>query len=105
MEELEKRLRERGTDDEEKIKQRLEIASEEIKHAEIEGFYDKVIVNDMISDTFDELEKYIFQTDDTAAAETPAAERGESATEAVSAVTEGDDTTMAEGDGEAAEKE
>lgn len=122
MEELEKRLRGRGTDDDEKVKQRLETAAEEIKHAEIEGFHDKILVNDNLSDTFDELEKYIFQadaagtdetpaatgTDETSAAagtgETPATEGGEGATEAVSAVAEGDDTTMAEGDA-VAEKE
>lgn len=108
MEELEKRLRERGTDDEEKIKQRLEIAREEIKHAEIEGFHDKIIVSDNLTEAFDELEKYIFQTDAAGAEESPAGEAGEGgegAAEAVSAVAEGDDTTMAEGDAGAAEKE
>jgi guanylate kinase len=98
MEELEKRLRARGTDDDEKVKQRLETAAEEIKHAEIEGFHDKILINDDLTGTFEELEKYIFQTDAAETEETPAAEEAEGATEAVSAVAEGDDTTMAEGD-------
>lgn len=102
---MEKRLRERATDDEDRIKQRLEIAIEEIKHSEVEGFYDKIIVNDNLNEAFDELEKYIFQTDVAGAEETPAAEGSEDAAEAVTAAAEGDDTTMAEGGGEAAEKE
>ncbi|KFY05417.1 hypothetical protein O988_00006 [Pseudogymnoascus sp. VKM F-3808] len=105
VEELEKRLRARGTDDEEKVKQRLETAAEEIKQAEIEGFHDKILVNDNLTDTFEELEKYIFQADDTAVAEASAGDEGEGAAEATSAVAEGDDTTMAEGNGEVAEKE
>lgn len=113
MEELERRLRARGTDDEEKVKQRLETAAEEIKQAEIEGFHDKILINDNLTDTFDDLEKYIFQADPAGTEETPAAagtgetpvtEEGEGATEAVSAVAEGDDTTMAEGDGPAEEE-
>lgn len=111
MEELEKRLRARGTDDDETVKQRLETAAEEIKHAEIEGFHDKILINDDLTGTFEELEKYIFQTDAAETEETPAAEEAEGATEAVSAVAkdegapetvsavaEGDNTTMAEGD-------
>ncbi|KFY24859.1 hypothetical protein V493_04986 [Pseudogymnoascus sp. VKM F-4281 (FW-2241)] len=105
LEELETQLRERGTDNEEKIKQRLEIAGEEIKHAEIEGFHDKILVNDNLTEMFEEMEKYIFQTEDAAAEETPASERAEVAPEAVNAVAEGDDTAMAEGDAGATEKE
>lgn len=121
---MERRLRARGTDDEDKIKQRLETAGEEIKHAEIDGFHDKIFVNDNLTEAFEELEKYIFQTDvavadatgadstggdstgaDAAGAEeTPAAEEDEGASEAVGAK-EGEDTTMAEGEGEVAEKE
>ncbi|KFY87570.1 hypothetical protein V498_07114 [Pseudogymnoascus sp. VKM F-4517 (FW-2822)] len=124
LEELERRLRARGTDDEDKIKQRLETAGEEIKHAEIDGFHDKIFVNDNLTEAFEELEKYIFQTDvavadatgadstgadstgaDAAGAEeTPAAEEGEGASEAVGAE-EGEDTTMTEGEGGVAEKE
>jgi guanylate kinase len=105
VEELEKRLRARGTDDEEKVKQRLETAAEEIRQAEIEGFHDKILVNDNLTDTFEELEKYIFQADDTAVEEASAGDEGEGTAEATSAVAEGDDTTMAEGNGEVAEKE
>lgn len=118
MEELEKRLRARGTDDDEKVKQRLETAAEEIKHAEIEGFHDRILINDDLTGTFEELEKYIFQTDASGTEETPSAEEveaateavstvaeAEGATEAVSAVAEGDDTTMVEGDAAPVEKE
>lgn len=121
---MERRLRARGTDDEEKVKQRLETAGEEIKHAEIEGFHDKIFVNDNLTEAFEELEKYIFQADvavadatstdatgadftganAAGAKETPAAEEGEGASEAAG-TKEGEDTTMAEGEGEVAEKE
>ena len=57
---LEKRLTERGADDAEKIKQRLEIALEEIKQSKVEGFHDKIIVNDNLETAYKELEDYIF---------------------------------------------
>lgn len=60
MTELEKRLRQRGSADEEKIKARLEIAVKELEHAKLEGFHDKTLVNDDLQSTYDVLEKYIF---------------------------------------------
>jgi hypothetical protein len=60
MTDLEERLRRRGSDDEEKIKARLEIAVEELEHAKLEGFHDKTFVNDDLQSTYDVLEKYIF---------------------------------------------
>ena len=61
-----------------------------------------------MTEAFDELEKYIFQTDAAGAKEAPTSEvgeGGEGVAEAMIAVAEGDDTTMAEGDAGAAEKE
>ncbi len=52
MTELEKRLRERGTDSEEKIKGRLARAREEVREA---GGYDYIVVNDRVEAAVDEL--------------------------------------------------
>jgi len=60
MEELERRLRSRGLDSDEEIKLRMKIAEEEVKHSEIEGFHDKIIINDDLPSTFTELESYVF---------------------------------------------
>lgn len=49
---LEERLRGRGTDDDEMIKKRLEIALEELKRA---NEYDYIIENDILEDATDEL--------------------------------------------------
>lgn len=56
MEELERRLRGRGTDPEEKILQRLEIARRECSLA---GNYDYIIINEDIRDASNELEAII----------------------------------------------
>ena len=64
MEELERRLRSRDHDPEDIIKQRLEIAEDEMKHSEIDGFHDKVIVNDDLSTTLSELEQYLYWRED-----------------------------------------
>jgi THO complex subunit 1 len=58
--ELERRLRRRGSDDEETIRKRLEIAQRELEHSKAEGFYDKIFVNDDIETTYKQLESYIF---------------------------------------------
>jgi hypothetical protein len=60
MEELERRLRLNDTVSEEKVQARLEGAKEDNKHSEIEGFYEKVIINDDLTKTADELEQYLF---------------------------------------------
>ena len=56
MEELERRLINRGTEDEEKIKQRLEIAKEEMKQID---FYDYVVINDEIDKAVNEVREII----------------------------------------------
>lgn len=58
--ELEQRLIKRGTDAPEKVKECLEIAKEELKQSEIEGFHDKIFVNDHVDVTYQKLEAYIF---------------------------------------------
>jgi len=60
MAELEQRLRRRGSDDEDKVKARLQIAIAEIAHSKVEGFHDKIIINDDLQATYATLEKYIF---------------------------------------------
>jgi len=58
--ELETRLRKRGLDPEEKIKERLATADLELEQSKVEGFHDKIIINDDLEVTFKELESYIF---------------------------------------------
>ena len=57
MEELERRLRGRGTDSEEAIRERLGKAGSEIEFAR--GKFDREIVNDSLEDTFAEAEKIV----------------------------------------------
>jgi len=58
MEELERRLRARGTDGEESIQKRLRNAVEEIKHA---GRFDHVVVNDRFDHAYLELATIVLQ--------------------------------------------
>jgi THO complex subunit 1 len=60
MTELEQRLQRRGSDDEETIKKRLEIAQRELEQAKTEGFHDKIFINDDLETTYKQLENYIF---------------------------------------------
>lgn len=60
MEELERRLRLNDSTSEEKIQTQLEGAKDDIKHSEIEEFYEKVITNDDLTSTIDELEQVLF---------------------------------------------
>jgi len=60
MGELQRRLQRRGSDDEETIQKRLEIAQQELEQAKAEGFHDKVIINDDLETAFKQLENYIF---------------------------------------------
>jgi THO complex subunit 1 len=62
--ELERRLQRRGSDDEDKIKQRLMIAERELEQAKVEGFHDKIFVNDDLEATYRNLESYIFGDED-----------------------------------------
>ena len=63
------RLRRRGSDDEDKIKTRLEIAEKELAQAKAEGFHDKIFINDDLQKTYEQLERYIFDGDDEIAAD------------------------------------
>ncbi len=56
LEELERRLRKRGTDDEPVIQARMEIAADDIKNFE---WYDYVIVNDKLEKAIDETQSII----------------------------------------------
>lgn len=63
--ELERRLQRRRSDDEDKIKQRLVIAERELEQAKVEGFHDKIFVNDDLETTYRNLESYIFGDEDS----------------------------------------
>jgi len=73
--ELERRLKQKGSETEEKIQRRIETAKREFEQAKVEGVYDKVLVNDDLDATLGELEKYVFgseeskETGDSASAE------------------------------------
>jgi guanylate kinase len=62
-EELEKRLRGRGTDKEEDIVKRLETAKKELEFARTEGVHDKVVVNDDLERAYREVEKFCLGED------------------------------------------
>jgi len=59
IEELEKRLRSRGTEKEEAIAKRLNAAQGELLYAQEEGVYDGIIVNRNIEDAYRELKTHI----------------------------------------------
>lgn len=61
VEELEKRLRGRGTDSEEAIQKRLAQAKNEIEYCRTEGKNDKVIVNDDLDRAFKELDEWAME--------------------------------------------
>jgi guanylate kinase len=58
-----------NTISEEKVQARLEVAKKDIKHSDIEGFYEKIIINDDLTKTLDELEQYLFGKGTAASAE------------------------------------
>lgn len=60
MEELEKRLRGRGTEGEESVRKRLEQAERELEFAKGEGVHDVVIVNQDLQKAYGELEAFIW---------------------------------------------
>ena len=59
MEELEKRLRGRGTEKEEAIQTRLTNAKGELAKRDIKGFFSKVIINDNLDNAYAELKAVI----------------------------------------------
>ncbi|KAI0416809.1 guanylate kinase [Xylaria grammica] len=60
MEELEARLRGRGTESEESIQKRLTRAEAELEYSKTPGVHDIIITNDKIEEAFEKLDKYIF---------------------------------------------
>lgn len=58
---LEARLRSRGTENEEKIQERLAQARVELEYAETPGAHDKVIVNDGLREAFEELDDFVYR--------------------------------------------
>merc|ERR1711907_172516 len=60
IEELEGRLRGRGTETEEKIQLRLKNARKELAYTEKPGFFDKVLVNDDLEKSYQEMKKFVF---------------------------------------------
>jgi guanylate kinase len=56
LEELERRLRKRGTDDESVIEARMEVAADDIKNCE---WYDYIIVNDKLEKAIEEVQSII----------------------------------------------
>ncbi|XP_066950240.1 guanylate kinase isoform X1 [Macrobrachium rosenbergii] len=59
IEELEQRLRARGTETEESLSKRLETAKKELEYGAVEGNFDKIIINDSIDEAYEELREFI----------------------------------------------
>jgi len=59
LEELERRIRERGTETDELLQLRLETAKKELEYAKQEGAHDKIVVNDDLDKAYDELEAFV----------------------------------------------
>jgi len=57
---LEKRLRGRGTENEESLKTRLLNAKREMEYAERPDFFDLVLINDDLPNTYSQLKEWIF---------------------------------------------
>ncbi|KAF3057529.1 Guanylate kinase [Trichoderma lentiforme] len=61
FEELETRLRNRSTETEESIEQRLQQAKQELEQADTPGLYDMVLVNEDIAVSYGKLENFIWR--------------------------------------------
>jgi guanylate kinase len=59
IEELERRLRGRGTETEESIRKRVDQAKKELEYAVAAGSHDKVVVNDDLDTAYREMEEWI----------------------------------------------
>ncbi|MCJ1475387.1 guanylate kinase [Lambiella insularis] len=59
VEVLEKRLRGRGTENEESLRKRLKQAEAEMEYSQEEGVHDKVVVNDDLEKAYRELEGWV----------------------------------------------
>ncbi len=64
VEELERRLRNRGTETEQSIRKRVEQAEKELEFARVEGSHDKVVVNDDLDRAYAEMEEWIMDGDE-----------------------------------------
>lgn len=60
-EELEKRLRGRGTEKEQSIQNRLQQAKLELEYAKTPGVHEKIIVNDDLEKAYKELEDFVYK--------------------------------------------
>ena len=60
FEALEVRLRGRGSEMDEVVKERLEQARAEVEYADMQGVHDKIIVNDDLERAYKELEGFVF---------------------------------------------
>lgn len=56
---LEERLRGRATDDEDSVRKRLEHADKEMAFAKEEGVHDKIVINDDLDRTYQEVEAWV----------------------------------------------
>ncbi|KAI9888568.1 MAG: guanylate kinase [Vezdaea aestivalis] len=63
IEELEKRLRGRGTDNEEAILARLKQAEIELEYSKEPGAHDLIVVNDDVETAYTQVEDFIFKTE------------------------------------------
>lgn len=59
LEELEKRLRQRGTENEDQLQKRLAQAKKELEYSKQEGVHDKVIVNEDLEEAAREMEQWV----------------------------------------------
>ena len=59
LEELERRLRGRGTETEESLRKRLAQAKNEIEYSQESGAHDKIIVNDDLERAYKELKEWV----------------------------------------------
>ena len=59
LDELERRMRGRGTETDESVKLRLETAKKELEYASKGGSHDKIIVNDDLDKAYEELEAFV----------------------------------------------
>ncbi|XP_050666310.1 guanylate kinase isoform X1 [Leptidea sinapis] len=69
IEELERRLRKRDTEDEEALQKRLETARCEIEYGNVPGNFHIIILNDRLNKAYEELREFILQNTDVAEGE------------------------------------
>jgi len=62
VEELEKRLRGRGTESEESIQKRLHNAHGELQYVKKDGFWDQIITNENIEAAYHKLKEFVFSS-------------------------------------------